>query len=58
MDCTEVQEAANGLFSWFLVVQCHTVRRRAAKANLSGSELSERLEFIAELDAELRKRKK
>ena len=30
----------------------------AAQQNLSGSELSERLEFIAELDAELRKRKK
>ncbi|MEO2022138.1 MAG: hypothetical protein ABGX05_09935 [Pirellulaceae bacterium] len=30
----------------------------AARKNLSGSELSERLEFIAELDAELRKRQK
>ena len=30
----------------------------AARKNLSGSELSERLEFVAELDAELRKRKK
>ncbi|MBQ11785.1 MAG: hypothetical protein CMJ45_09570, partial [Planctomyces sp.] len=30
----------------------------SAKENLSGSELGERLEFIAELDAELRKRKK
>lgn len=30
----------------------------AASKNLSGSALSERLEFIADLDAELRKRKK
>ena len=30
----------------------------SASENLSGSELSEQLEFIAELDAELRKRKK
>ena len=30
----------------------------SARENFSGSELSEQLEFIAELDAELRKRKK
>ena len=30
----------------------------SARETLSGSELSEQLEFIAELDSELRKRKK
>ena len=30
LDCTEVQEAASGLSSQLLVVQCHPVHRRAA----------------------------
>ena len=47
------EAAQSGFLSTF-----RPAAENAAKNNLSGSELSERLEFIAELDAELRKRKK